>query len=65
VDSHGHLVEGSSELMACDKNLENGTYSYLGRIPCLSSGQHGFAVRVVPTHPDLPHKYDTGLILWS
>jgi len=65
VDSHGHLVEGSSEQMTCEKNLENGAYSYTGRIPCLSSGQHGFAVRVVPTHPDLPHKYDTGLILWS
>ncbi len=65
VDTHGQLVEGSSEQMGCEKNLENGTYSYSGQIPCLSSGQHGYAVRVVPTHPDLPHKYDTGLILWS
>jgi glycogen phosphorylase len=65
IDTHGHLVEGSSEPMACEKNLENGTYVYHGQIPCHSSGQHGYAVRVVPQHPDLTHKYDTGLILWS
>lgn len=65
VDTHGHLVEGNSEPMAFEKNLENGTYWYRGKIPCLSSGQHGYAVRVVPQHADLTHKYDTGLILWS
>jgi glycogen phosphorylase len=65
IDTHGHLVEGNSEPMACEKNLENGTYVYHGQIPCHTSGQHGYAVRVVPQHPDLTHKYDTGLILWS
>ena len=65
IDTHGHLVEGNSESMTCEKNLENGTYVYHGQIPCHTSGQHGYAVRVVPQHPDLTHKYDTGLIIWS
>lgn len=65
VDTHGQLVEGRSEQMTCGEHLENGTYWYDGRIPCLRSGQHGYAVRVVPRHSDLTHRYDTGLIRWS
>lgn len=65
VDAHGRLVEGSSEAMALNESLSNGSFMFQGEIPCLRSGQHGFAVRVVPKHPDLTHRYDTGLILWG
>ncbi len=65
IDTHGQLVEGSSELMTCGDHVENGTYWYHGHIPCLRSGQHGYAVRMVPRHSDLTHRYDTGLIRWS
>jgi starch phosphorylase len=65
VDPHGQLVEGSSEQMRCADHLENGSYWFDGKIPCRRSGQHGYAIRVMPRHADLPHRYDTGLILWS
>lgn len=65
VDAYGRLVEGHSEAMMCDKHLDNGTYWFNGEIPCVRSGQHGYAVRVVPRHADLPHRFDTGLILWG
>ncbi|MCG8403557.1 MAG: alpha-glucan family phosphorylase [Phycisphaerales bacterium] len=65
VDAYGRLVEGHHEMMKCDEHLENGTYWFNGEIPCLRSGQHGYAVRVLPRHADLTHRFDTGLILWG
>lgn len=65
IDPNGMLVEGSCEEMKCGDHLDNGYFRYEGRIPCRRSGQHGYAIRVVPRHPDLVHRYDTGLICWS
>jgi starch phosphorylase len=65
VDPHGQLVEGNAEAMTCDQTLDNGIYWFKGEIPCQRSGQQGYAVRIVPKHADLTHRYDTGLILWS
>ncbi|HEX2517165.1 MAG TPA: alpha-glucan family phosphorylase [Chloroflexota bacterium] len=42
-----------------------GVYAYRGAIPCTSSGLHGYSVRVLPRHPDLPHTYQPGLITWA
>ncbi len=38
---------------------------YQGIIPCQSSGQHGYAVRVLPRHPDLAHPFEPGLLCWG
>ncbi len=65
VDAYGRLVEGHSETMQIAERGENGSYQFQGHIPCHRSGQHGFAVRVIPKHADLVHKFDTGLILWG
>ncbi len=65
VDAQGQLVEGSSVQLDCNQDLSNGAYVYNGEIPCLRSGQHGYAIRIVPRHVDLLHRYDTGLILWT
>ncbi len=40
-------------------------WTYEGAIPCQTSGLHGYSVRVVPSHPDLPHPFDTGLVTWA
>ena len=65
LDAHGQLCEGNSEMMTCESHAENGSYWFQGRIPCHRSGQQGYAVRVLPRHADLPHRFDTGLILWG
>lgn len=65
VDPYGELAEGLSQAMKVEQHTENGTYWFDGDIPCMRSGQHGFAVRVMPQHPDLVHRFDTGLILWA
>jgi len=38
---------------------------FSGTISCRSSGQHGFAVRVLPRNPDLANPFETGLITWG
>jgi starch phosphorylase len=38
---------------------------YYGTIPCRASGQHGFAVRVVPRHADLAQPFDPTLVCWG
>jgi len=32
---------------------------------CRTSGQHGFSIRVVPSHDDLSNPFHTGRILWK
>lgn len=42
-----------------------GVHSFVGNIPCHVSGQHGYAVRVLPKHRHLPRAYEPGLIRWG
>jgi starch phosphorylase len=66
VDPHGHIAAGQAEAMACQgETSTDGTYRFVGAIPCIASGQHGYAVRIVPRNPHLPTPYSAGLILWG
>lgn len=65
VDASDSLVEGASDEMKVGERGENGTTWFVGKVPCIRSGQHRYAVRVVPRHPALPHRFDTGMILWG
>jgi starch phosphorylase len=40
-------------------------HRFEGIVPCNVSGRHGFAVRVVPNHPELVDRYDQGLVAWG
>lgn len=42
-----------------------GTFTFVGHIPCRNSGQHGYAVRVLPKHRYLPRSFEPGLIRWG
>jgi len=42
-----------------------GNYTYTAIIPCNRSGLHGYALRILPQHPDLCHACETGLAIWS
>jgi len=43
----------------------DGAWLFQGSIPCRSSGQHGFAVRVLPRNEDLANPYEPGLVCWG
>ncbi|HTF57039.1 MAG TPA: alpha-glucan family phosphorylase [Planctomycetota bacterium] len=64
LDTEGKLQEGVSAPMA-PEGAEGGVTRFAAMVPCRSSGRHGFAVRVLPSHPSLVHPYDEGLIAWA
>jgi starch phosphorylase len=43
----------------------DGVYTFTGTISCQSSGLHGYSVRVIPHHADLPSAFQPGLITWA
>lgn len=65
LNSSGEIDEGGIEYMKEQNMLDNGDYLYKGHMLCLKSGQFGFTIRVVPTHPNMIRKYIPGLITWA
>lgn len=67
VDSSGQIRDGQvSEMAYVDNSLgPERVGQFSGTIPCRISGQHGFALRILPRHPDLVEPYESGLVLWE
>ncbi|MCK4999009.1 MAG: alpha-glucan family phosphorylase [Anaerohalosphaera sp.] len=66
VDSAGDIQAGEVSRMDF-QGVEDDTNlaKFAGTIPCRMSGQHGFALRVLPMHEDLLEPYEPGMILWE
>ncbi len=66
IDSRGNICDGLVVEMSYEgpSGLDS-EHRFTGVTPCLVSGRHGVAVRVVPRHKDLINPYDLGLILWE
>ncbi|MDO8302990.1 MAG: hypothetical protein Q7T18_07100, partial [Sedimentisphaerales bacterium] len=66
VDAWSNIISGAPSRMVYDKpGRQEGEHFYTGSIPCRASGQHGFAVRILPKNEDLVDPYEPGLILWE
>ncbi len=65
VDSLGEIATPHTVTMRQETASDNGYYVFQGSIPCRTSGQHGYAVRVLPKHPGLANPFATGLISWG
>ena len=48
-----------------DAATTGGDYDYVASVPCTASGQRGYALRVLPKHPDLTDPFELRLILWA
>lgn len=64
-DPQGRIEEGKCVPMKCKENLGQGNYLYYGMAPCDRTGIMGCSVRIRPTHPNLIHDHETGLIVWA
>jgi glycogen phosphorylase len=64
VGANGELVDPVLIRMQ-DDYCEEGTCTYRGSFITERAGLYGFAVRVVPTHPDLVNELDLGLVAWA
>jgi starch phosphorylase len=65
VDSLGEIPHPRSVKMSHNGHADGGVWSFQGTIPCRTSGQHGYAVRVLPRHADLASLVDPALICWG
>ncbi len=65
LDQDGDITDADVVQMVSDKDGGDGVREFVGSIVCRTSGQHGFSVRVVPSHDDLCCPFHTGLILWK
>ncbi len=65
LDNQGEIPHPSAAPMSHNGAHDGSTWVFTGTIPCRSSGQHGFAVRVLPRHGDLGNPFEPGLIVWG
>lgn len=64
VGPAGELVNPDVIDMQAGECME-GTCSYSGRFSARSAGLYGYALRVIPSHPDLSDKVEMGLMTWA
>lgn len=65
VDNQGDIPHPSTVPMSTNGTPQGSAWTFKGTIPCSASGQHGFAVRVLPYHPDLANPFEPGLVSWG
>jgi starch phosphorylase len=65
VDSFGEIPNPRTTAMSHNGAHDGSVWTFQGTIPCRASGQHGFAVRVLPKHGDLPNPLEPGLVCWG
>ncbi len=63
IDARDQIISPDLTKMSLSKSLGDGGYLFEGlSAPCRKSGQHGFTIRVLPYHDNLPTKFIPGLI---
>ncbi|NIA07203.1 MAG: alpha-glucan family phosphorylase [Actinobacteria bacterium] len=65
LDTRGRLGAGDTTELSYEARLEDNAHAFTGAIRCPSTGRYGFAVRILPNHPDLTLRQMQGLILWA
>lgn len=65
VDAGGKIENGEVARMDFVRDNQDGKKIFTGSIPCRSSGQHGFALRILPRNEDMVDPYEPGMILWE
>ncbi len=65
VNPDGQIVDGTATPMRSVGAPADGVYTFEGSVKTRTSGEHGFAIRALPHHPDLANPYAPHLILWS
>ena len=65
LDIRGRLGPGDTAELTYEACVEDSVHCFTGAIRCPSTGRYGFAVRVLPNHPNLTLRQIQGLILWA
>jgi starch phosphorylase len=65
LDARDEIVRGAALPMLVARSRGEGRYVFAGAVPCETSGRYGFALRILPNHPDQASAFETGLIKWD
>jgi starch phosphorylase len=65
LDNDGRVVGGKAYDLSCSGELGDNRYRFAGEIEPMTSGSHGFAVRIVPGGEMFEGIMEPGLILWD
>jgi len=65
VDSEGAIREGRVLNMELAARDGDDRYQYEVSVPCMSSGEYGYTIRVLPHHRDLVHPFELHLVRWA
>jgi len=65
VDNMGQIPQPATAPMSANGTKQGSAWTFHGTIPCRTSGQHGFTVRVLPKNADLPNPFEPGLVCWG
>ena len=65
LDAMGDLAEPHALALSANGSVTSDGVLFSGEVPCRSSGQFGFSVRVLPKHVNLPHLFEPGLVTWG
>ena len=66
LDGHGEIRGALTHTMLPEGPLSDGRGHFIARnVPCQRSGNHGYTVRVLPSHTDLWSAWELGLVSWA
>jgi starch phosphorylase len=65
LDNDGRINQGHATDLQCEKPLGNGRYRFTAEVDPQSSGQHGFAVRIIPGGSIFEGIHEPGLVCWE
>ena len=65
MDNQGGIPHPATAVMKPVGKPDGTVWLYEGGVACRASGQHGYAVRVLPRHADLQHPYEPGMLCWG
>jgi len=65
LSATGQIENPAVVPMQHEKEVSQNRHLFVGTIDCQTSGRQGFALRVVPGHPDLASPFEPGLIYWN
>ncbi len=65
LSATGQIENPSVVPMQHEKQVAQNRHLFVGTIECQTSGRQGFALRVLPGHPDLASPFEPGLIYWN
>ncbi|MBI2321309.1 MAG: alpha-glucan family phosphorylase [Chloroflexi bacterium] len=65
VTAEGEIGTSNVVTMTLGEEACRGEAAFGTALVCAQSGLHGFLVRVLPRHPDLPDPFEPRLVVWS